>query len=97
MANGQLSAGTIVELVATVGNVRNIVEQHPELKHVAEELLTMKGPLPNLQARAMTPVVTRKPITRTTPKPMSAAYRKKLSVAMKNRWKVAKKAGKNTV
>lgn len=44
----ELRAATIVELVSMVGQVRALTDKHPELRHVAQELLSMNGPLPFL-------------------------------------------------
>jgi hypothetical protein len=95
-----LQAATIVELVSTVAQVRAITQAHPELKSVAQELLTMRGPLPSLNGRAMVPVVTRNPVGRrqkSKRRTLSAAQREQRSKSMKARWRKAKKAGKNTI
>lgn len=43
-----LNAQVLVDLVDYVGRVKALTDQHPELFHVAQELMTMKGPLPVL-------------------------------------------------
>ena len=50
MAQQQLTAAAIVELVVRMRRVRALVDEHPQLKHVAEELLMMKGALPELES-----------------------------------------------
>ena len=42
----ELQARTIIDLVESVSQVRALTDKHPELRHVAQELLTMNGPLP---------------------------------------------------
>ena len=84
----QIDTATVEALVASVRQVRLITDKHPELKPVAQELLSLNGPLPILQRVQERPATHAKPVIR------SAAQRKKSSLLMKRRWAAVKKAGK---
>ena len=88
----QMSADVIAGLVSAAKQLREILDRYPALKPVADELLTMPGPLPQLGT-----VTTEARPARRARRPISAARRKQMSLTAKRRWAAVKKAGKSSL